>query len=245
MPDTRRHRGEHPEDAELFAPCLHDALRRATADLSWLRDRGYAADASLKLVGDHYRLHARQRSAVERCSCGDEAARARRARRVRPDECRGRRLLVDGLNQLITIESALAGGIVLRGRDGTLRDLASIHGTYRTVEETGAAIRLLGGAIAPLHAAAVVIFLDAPVSNSGRLRTLILDESSRSHWAWKVDLVNNPDRALIEAGAIAASSDSWVIDRAAAWLNLADLLIPARVPGARIVDLSELRKPGV
>ena len=71
MPDTRRHRGPHPEDAELFAPASWPALRAATTDLSWLLSRGYAEPSSLKLVGDCFQLTERQRTAVMRSACSD------------------------------------------------------------------------------------------------------------------------------------------------------------------------------
>ena len=51
---------------------------------------------------------------------------------------------LDGFNCVITLEAALSGGLVLIGRDGCLRDLSSIHGTYRAVSETPRAVELLG-----------------------------------------------------------------------------------------------------
>ena len=46
-------------------------------------------------------------------------------------------------NVLITLESALGGGVLLRCRDGCLRDMASLHGTYRIVDETDPALDAL------------------------------------------------------------------------------------------------------
>jgi hypothetical protein len=66
MPDERRHRGPHPADHELFAPPLLPALAQATAELSWLFQRGYGQTAALKLVGDQFGLRERQRLAVLR-----------------------------------------------------------------------------------------------------------------------------------------------------------------------------------
>jgi Protein of unknown function (DUF434) len=63
VPDKRTHRGPHPVDAQLFAPENWPQLQAAVADLSWLLGRGYASVASLKLVGDRYRLDQRQRAA--------------------------------------------------------------------------------------------------------------------------------------------------------------------------------------
>ena len=47
---------------------------------------------------------------------------------------------IDGFNVVASVESALGGGVLLLSRDGALRDMASVHGSYRLVEETHAAL---------------------------------------------------------------------------------------------------------
>jgi hypothetical protein len=79
-------------------------------------------------------------------------------------------VLVDGFNRLITIEAALSGGALLLCRDGCLRDLASVHGSYRSVQETDEAIRIAGEVLGDLGPAAVSWLRDSPVSNSVRRR---------------------------------------------------------------------------
>ncbi len=153
------------------------------------------------------------------------------------DALAGEPIAIDGYNLLITIESALSGGIILAGRDGCLRDLASLHGTYRTVEETLPAARLIGEHLHALHPASIDWYVDAPVSNSGRLRALLLEESAREGWGWSITLDNNPDKVLAASSAIVVSSDSWVIDHAGRWTNLADALLRERLPGAAIVRM--------
>src|SRR5688572_20917726 len=189
MPDKRTHRGAHPEDAELFAPRHHGALRAAVADLSWLLSRAYATPSAVKVVGDRYGLSARQRTAVMRCACPDAALANRRSREVPLADLRGRELLVDGYNVLTTVEVALGGGWILAARDGTFRDMASIHGTYRKVEETRPAIELLGRTLADAGARRVVVYLDQPVSNSGRLKGIINEIIAARGWPWEVQIV--------------------------------------------------------
>ena len=136
MPDKRKHRGRHPDDDRLFADPLLETLRTAVAEYSWLLTRGYAVDSALKLVGDRHGLTARQRMAVRRSACTDHALRRRANAMITLGEVGGRSVGIDGYNLLITVESGLSGGLILIGRDGCYRDLASIHGTYRKVEET-------------------------------------------------------------------------------------------------------------
>ncbi|HZW33158.1 MAG TPA: DUF434 domain-containing protein, partial [Isosphaeraceae bacterium] len=136
MPDTRSHRGPDPRDGEAFAPSSLPAVRAAVADLSWLLGRGYAPVSALKLVGDRWALTERQRMAVRRSACADEARARRAARQVAAEAVEGRDLWIDGFNVLTTLEAGLGGGVVLHCRDGTYRDLAGVHGTYRRVAET-------------------------------------------------------------------------------------------------------------
>src|SRR6478735_7021868 len=107
MPDHRAHRGPHPDDAELFAPGAVPRLHSAVGDLSWLLSRGYADPSAQKVVGDRYNLTQRQRTAVMRCACTDEAKRRRLATRARAEDVRNQPLTLDGYNVLTTVEAAL------------------------------------------------------------------------------------------------------------------------------------------
>jgi hypothetical protein len=237
MPDPRRHRGPHPEDERLFAAEHGAKLRAATGDLSWLLSRGYASPSALKVVGDRYSLDARQRLAVARSACGDEAASRRHKHQVERSAVAGQELWIDGFNVLTSIESALAGGVILHARDGCYRDLASMHGTYRSVDETAPAIQLLGDLLAEWAVGKCNWLLDQPVSNSGRLKAMLQEIAVTRGWNWRAELVPDPDPLLRGAAAIVATSDSHILDQARRWFNLARLAIEARIGEAWIVDL--------
>lgn len=233
MTELRR-RARATGDERLFGPDAVPALRTAVAELSWLLTRGYPHDAALKLVGDRHALTARQRMAVLRSACSDDARALRVQKRVGPDALAGAALGVDGLNVLITVESALSHGVVLRGRDGALRDLAAVHGAYEQVLETRFAVdaiaRLLhpGGDGAPGGPAHVVWYLDRPVAGSGRLRALLLARAEERGLPWQVELVHHPDPLLAAHDGVVATSDAWILDRCARWIDLlAGLLAPA------------------
>jgi hypothetical protein len=237
MPDTRTHRGPHPRDATSFAPGRLPALRAAVGELAWLLSHGYATPSALKLVGDRHNLDARQRAAVGRSICSDEQLRARRATCVPPQAVGNQLLLIDGYNVLTTLEVALGGGVVLIGRDGAVRDIAGVHGTWRRVQETLPALRLVADVLDELAPAECHWLLDRPVSNSGRLKAAITDLAADRTAPWQVELVDNADRELVAADAIVASADGPVLDRCRRWFNLAGHSL-ARAPGAWVVDLS-------
>lgn len=236
MPDTRSHRGPHPDDLERFGPKAHEALRQATVDLCWLLNRGYATPSSLKLVGDRYRLCARQRIAVARCACSDAEAARRETHRVDLDRLQGQPLWIDGYNVLTTVEAALAGGVILAARDGTYRDMASMHGSYRKVAETVPALKLVGRLIAAAGALECRWFLDRSVSNSGRLKQIMETVAANENWSWTVVLVDDPDPLLAETPQIVATADSVILDACSVWVNLARETVTREVPDAWVVQ---------
>jgi len=238
VPDKRKHRGSHPDDARLFGPEAVPLLRHASEDLAWLLSKGYAPPSSLKLVGDRYDLVARQRTAVARATCAPEEAEHRRRREVSPEAAAGSELWLDGYNVLTTIEAALSGGVILGCRDGTYRDMASMHGSYRKVSETLPALELIGRTLAEWGAGPCRWLLDSPVSNSGRLKTIIRDLAEQRGWAWEVELVPDPDAVLCRTERIAATADSLILDRCRRWVNLAREVIDRRVPQPWVVRLA-------
>ncbi len=238
MPDRRTHRGPHPEDPHLFAEEQCRVLRRAVADVCWLLDRGYPAESSLRLVGDRYALRQRQRVAVGRVAAAASQVERRRAHEVSSSRLHNAELCLDGYNVLTTVEAALAGGVVLVGRDGAYRDMASMHGSYRKVAETVPALQMLGATVQRLGAAHSVWYLDRPVSNSGRLRQIMRRLAAEQGWNWTVELVNDPDAVLSAATSIVATSDSAILDRCQRWCNLARTVIDGCIPTAWLLDLS-------
>jgi hypothetical protein len=237
MPDKRTHRGPHPEDRDAFGPKAEPLLRKAACDFCWLLDRGYAHRSSIKLVGDRYALRERQRTAVQRCACDSSERTSREARRIDPEGIIDQPLLIDGYNLLTTVEAALAGAVILQGRDGSYRDMASIHGHFKFVVETCPALMIIGEAIARLRPGECIWYLDSPVSNSGRLAALLRETAVAHSWNWRVELVPNPDPVLCSLPGIVATADSMILDRCARWVNLAGEVIKTHVSEAWVVTL--------
>ncbi|MBD3675291.1 MAG: DUF434 domain-containing protein [Planctomycetaceae bacterium] len=239
MPDHRRHRGPHPDDQTLFAECQLPALRDATTDLSWLLSKEYALKSSLKLVGDRYALDGRQRTAVSRCACTDLERQQRNDSQLDPRELSGATLWIDGYNVLTSIEAALSGGVILKGRDGCFRDMASMHGSYRKVSETIPALEMLGEVLTEMKVAHCRWLFDQPVSNSGRLKTLLAEMAEERGWDWEIELVSDPDPLLASSPEIVATADSEILNQADRWFDLARTCIAGRIPAAWVIDLSD------
>ena len=241
MPDKRTHRGPHPADEKLFAPDAISNLRSALTDFSLLLTKGYAEKSALKLVGDRFSLTERQRQAIMRSACSEKQIVSRNQSRLELKNLAGQAVAIDGYNVLITIEAAMSGGVIFRGRDGCFRDLASIHGTYRKVTETIPAVELIGRFLREIGVAEALWLLDSPVSNSGRLKTLIGERARKNNWNWEIELLLSPDAELKKTDLIVASSDSVILDACKRWINLAAEIITEKLPSTTIIDLTPER----
>lgn len=238
MPDLRKHRGPNPDDRKLFSDDQLPGLRTAVSELSWLLTRDYSMRGALKLVGDRHALTDRQRLAVSRAACSDQSKAQRARTQVAIEELESADLIIDGFNLIITIEAALGGGVLFRCRDGCIRDLSGVHGSYRSVDETEVAIRLIGESLAALKTKSVRWLLDRPVSNSGRLAKRIRDYAEQHSWSWTVETCFNPDRDIVSSDRIVITSDGPLLDQVARWTNFNRYLIEKRLDATWLVDLS-------
>jgi len=112
------------------------------------------------------------------------------------------------------------------------------HGTYRKVTETIPALQLVGEFLKEVGVSEAVWLLDSPVSNSGRLKTLIGELARKSGWNWEIELLLSPDAELKKTNLIVASSDSVVLDGCKRWVNLATEIIKKKLTSAKVIDLS-------
>ena len=239
-PDTRHHRGAHPADAKLFGQDQLTKLSLAVSELSWLLSRGYNMTSSLKLVGDRHGLRERQRLAVLRSSCSDQNKQRREAHCISVEQIRNLPVIVDGFNLMITIEAALSRGPLFIGVDNCIRDLSSVHGSYRSVEETDRAISMIGEAFQVLGACSVRWLLDRPVSNSGRLASRITAIAAERNWPWQVEVVFNPDSTIVASSDVAITSDSSVLDKVERWTDLKSYLVSHYIADAWLVNLTRV-----
>jgi hypothetical protein len=234
--------GPHPHDRELFAPDQLARLRAAAAELRYLRDRGYALDSALKLVGDRHQLRERQRVAISRATSESAGAAARAPRRVPEGAPPPAALHVDAFNVLITVETAQNGGVLVTTVDGGLKDLAGIHGTYRPSDATDRALDCIVRRLAARGWAGVAtsFLLDAPVSNSGRLAERLRARAAAGALPWTVDVVPDPDQDLSAAPpeVVVATGDACVLDRCGPWLDLGAEVVRGEVERAWVIDLA-------
>lgn len=235
MPE--RHRGANPQDTKCFAEEQLGRLKTAVVELSWLLSRGYAMGASCDLVGDHHQLTSRQRLAIARVVCAEEQTIKRQAKRLPLTALKEKTLVIDGFNLLITIETALGGGVIFSCADGCCRDLSSVYGSYKIVAETREAIELIGKTLEQVSPQKVLWLFDRPVSNSGRVAGLVREIAAEYNWSFEAELTDRTDSLLSRSSHVVVSCDSAILERAGSWCNLACETIREQIPDAWFVEL--------
>src|ERR1043166_137241 len=83
-------------------------------------------------------------------------------------------------------------------------------------------------------------WLGKPGSNSGRLKTLILETAASAGWKMEAELTSSPDHVLSHTDQVIATSDGIVLDRCQRWVNLVRLIIVEKIPNAQVLDLSPI-----
>jgi hypothetical protein len=196
-------------------------FNEAIADYRYLRERSYPEQAALKVVGDRYRLTAKQRNLLFRGVLPEPVARARRAKIVAFDSVAGRAIGVDWYNVLIIVESYLKGVAVFLADDGVIRDAAGVHGSYRTGSATERATAAVLEALRDAAPGRVDLYVDAPVAFSGDMAEGLRVKLRGFPFACGVEVAESPDYFLKSYRGIVASADSVILDAAAGVLDLA------------------------
>ena len=118
-------------------------LAEAKRDYKYLLDRGYNRSSALNLVCSRYGLTKAEKNLLFRAVHPESEVKSIRRKIVEPCDLAGRLIAIDGYNQLITVETALKGEVLVLCDDGFIRDIAGVYGKYKISALTGKAIKLL------------------------------------------------------------------------------------------------------
>jgi hypothetical protein len=250
MAPQNTRRGYVPTDAKDFDEESVIRLRRAQRDILYLLDQGYGIESSAGFVGNHFQLSSRQRLALLRATCSSAARESRSGRMLGAGTCGqgavsessgefrcGETVHIDGFNSIITLEAAMSEETtLLRCMDGAIRDLCGLHGTYRIIESTAPAVTWIVRRLKQAGASRLIFYLDAPVSNSGKLAALIRKILEQEDLPPELRLLPNSDTALFGKAQV-VSGDALVLDRCLSWLNLTGAIITEQLPRRRFVEL--------
>lgn len=227
-------RGYSPDDERDFSGLALKTMKRSAEELYFLLNRAYPIKSASTFIGNHYLLSERQRIALTRIVSSEMDLAGRKAKQKHPGTLAGETVNIDGFNQIITLEVAQSGSPVFKCMDGTYRDLAGLRGTYRLIDQTDNAIRFIISELKKLSIKRAVVWLDAPVSNSGRLKARIAEIAEDEQFDIEIEIVNNVDKVLYDCLNV-ISSDSMILNHCPGWLNLNEMMIPS-IPNTWIID---------
>lgn len=227
-------RGFMPSDERDFGKNMLPLLHKAAEEVFFLLNRGYPVTSTTRFIGDRYQFSERQRLALARTVSPHEQIIRRKEREV--SDISGKTLYIDGFNVIIGLEIAYSDSMLFRCMDGTIRDLAGLHGTYRLIPQTDLAVRALLKALDELQPGKAVIYLDQPVSNSGRLKQCIFELAEHIGFDLEVQ-IENPVDAILKTKPLIASADAIILDECSRWFNLAEYVIRSQIGGYNYIEI--------
>jgi hypothetical protein len=189
------------------------ARQDAAFDLKYLLDRGYPKTTALNLVVNHHHLSIREKNFLHRYVYSDEDILSRRGKKIPLSKIRGKTVVVDGYNVLITTEAVLEGKGLVAGMDGFLRDTSAVFSGYRFTERTKMAVKELIAQLS-LHKPAFVLFIfDSQMSGSGNLASYVRRKLSEAGLSGDARTSRCADAEISEMDEITATSDGVIIGR--------------------------------
>lgn len=194
-----------------MVPLLTEQILDAAEEYSWLLNRNYPQKSSLKMVGDKFMLTRDMRQILYRgISAGVQAEKRRKMiGRVK----KGDLVLVDGYNVLFTINNYLLGKPLFISNDGLLRDAGEMRGRIHNKQVFNRSVELMMGAISDWKGAVFRIYLDEPVSFSGRLSIVLCKEMALMGIEGEAGTVPSPDHVLKnERSDTLCTSDSAILN---------------------------------
>lgn len=226
-------RGFVATDIRDFSSKSIETLKLASRDVSAIIDRGYPIKSVSTFVGNHYQLSERQRIAIVRAVSPTVDVKTRLDKLK--THCEDETVYIDGLNVIITLETMLSETTLIKCMDNTLRDLCGLRGTYKLIDKTDTAIRLIGEELANLKVSKVMFYLDSPVSNTGRLSQRIYELLQGFPFEVEVELVPNAD-VILESKSNVITSDAIILNKCYSWINLVYSIVCKKYPNTPIVD---------
>ncbi len=225
-------RGYVQTDSRDFSEKSIEILKEAQKDIYYLLNRDYPIKNAVTFVGNRYLLSERQRTALQRATSSRDAIKNRITKLSKS----GGTAWIDGLNLIITLEVALSGSTLIRCMDGTIRDLAGLRGTYRLIDKTDTAIKLIADKIEECEFSEAIFYLDKPVSNTGRLKQRIYEITEKYPFKTTVELADNVD-TILEGKENVVTSDAIILDRCKSWFNFSEEIVSI-IETAEPIDLS-------
>lgn len=190
----------------IFKPELKEAIR----DYRYLLDKNYPPSATIKLVGDKYQLTGVERSILYRGVSPSLAALKKTQKKISliNKNC----IFIDAYNVLFTLANYLLGRYLFIADDGFLRDTGELHGRLTNTKILDQTFELLTKFFRNYSKREFILYLDQPVSNSGKLSRRFNEFFSENNIKGSSSTIYSPDNQLINVqNGIICTSDSVIV----------------------------------
>ena len=221
-----------PSNRALPADCearLRARISQAASDVRKIAALGYPRASVITFVGNRYQLSRMERDVLLRMAFTRKEASRRRKKMVRAGQLRGSRLIIDGYNVTITLESALCRRLLVLADDGFVRDVSRIFRSFRPTERTRQAWQIILSFLKDYRPSYVQVLLDRPFSRSGELASRIGRWIDGAGLSGQCRAVAMNERQMAEMEGIKASADTVIIDHSDLVFDLAGHIIRRRL----------------
>jgi len=204
---------------------LRREVLRAAEDYRYFLDRGYNPSSVLDLITSRYLLSKEERVLLYRCVHSGKDAIKIISKMVESNEIKGKELVVDGYNVILTVASGVEGRTLYLCDDTFVRDLRSVKVRNFSSSSLLTAIKLISEKVEELKPSRITLFLDRNVSWSARHAEAIKQEIPKNA---DVILASKADTSVIKEGGIASSSDYLILEKSSHVYDLAGEIIKTK-----------------
>ncbi len=200
------------------------SVEKAAADMKYLLDRGFNRTTVLNLVVNRYHLDKGRRNYLQRYVYPEEDIRNHKSKIIPVEKIRGKQLVIDGFNVLITTESVLTGRELVEGMDGILRDSSGIFSNYKFSLDSRMAVDSILNLLLRHKPKSVLFIFDSQISRSGELSSHVKSRMEELSLNGDSRTSKSADKEIAGLNQITASSDSVIIEKVKSVVDLPALI---------------------
>lgn len=194
------------------------SIEDAAIDIRYLLNRGFPQKGAVGFVCDHYRMDSDSRHLLSRAVIARSVCEKRRLKFLPCDKIRGNKVIIDGYNIIIGMESILEEKAILCD-DGVIRDIKGVSRNFSISGNTHHAIELILSFLKEKGASQVHFLFDSQISKSGVLAGLLREKIDQAGLTGDARTSRHVDHDLKCSHDIVASSDGVIIDNAEKTIN--------------------------
>lgn len=205
-----------------------EKLKEAVIDMRFLLNRGYHRKTAADYITSRYQLNEKERAIIYRAVYSIKKSEDTLRKILKPEEIKDKVLSIDGFNNIITIENALKGNVLIKCDDGLIRDVSYTSRKFKFSENTNKALNMIFETLKIYKPSKIHFFFDKQISFSGEIASMVRLKMRDENIIGDAQTSSRNDKTIILLGEIIASSDSLIIEKAKNIFDLAGNIIKSR-----------------